>query len=304
MTVRKVLFSSLALIAAAGLVATPAFAKRKHHHGYSDYGNQGDSGYDDPAQGSQYEKRAPGEDGGSYNTGERNVPGKFDYYALVLSWSPSFCADGEHDDNPQCDRSNTRPYNFVLHGLWPQYDRGWPQDCRTARAPFVPRPLINEMLDIMPAPQLVIHEYKKHGTCSGLDPDRYYALARRAFMSVRIPDRYKEPETTQFVSPEDVTAEFIKANPSLKPEMIAVGCGGRDNRLKEVHICLSKDGEPAACGRNENQRKMCSADSMSVPPVRMGSANSSASPDQPYAPPAAARRRTIGGAIMEYFGKH
>lgn len=293
----KVIFTLAAIAAASAMVANPAFAKRKHHH-YSEYEDQGPADDSEgPAQ-SQYEKP---DYGGSYTTGERNVPGKFDYYALVLSWSPSFCADSRHEDNPQCDRSAGRPYNFVLHGLWPQYDKGWPQDCPTARAPFVPRPLINGMLDIMPAPQLVIHEYKKHGTCSGLDPERYYALARRLFTSVQIPERYKDPETTQYVSPADVQADFIKANPQLRPEMIAIAC---DERLKEVRLCLSRQGEPTACGHNENQRRMCANESMAVPPVRMGSANSSAPSDQPYTPPAAAKRRSIGGAIMEYFGRH
>lgn len=302
MRVGKILLSAFAVLTVASLVATPADARRKHHS-YSNYGDQGPVDENEEPSSSQYEKRSLGEDGGSYNTGERNVPGKFDYYALVLSWSPSFCADSRHSDNPQCDRSNGRPYNFVLHGLWPQYDKGWPQDCRTARSPFVPRPLINSMLDIMPAPKLVIHEYKKHGTCSGLDPERYYALARRLYTSVNIPQRFKDPETTQYVSPGELTAEFIRANPGLKADMIGVDCGGQGGRLKEIHICLSKDGEPAACGRNENQRRMCSADRMSVPPVRMGASRASASPDQPYAPAEGAKRRSFGGAIMEYFGR-
>ena len=45
-------------------------------------------------------------------------------------------------------------------------------------------------------------------------------------------------------------------------------CGGAGNRLKEVRICFTKDGEFRACGRNEDQRRLCSAERMYVPPVR------------------------------------
>ncbi len=294
MRLNRVSSLCLAALAALSFAAVPAEA-RKHHRSYSDYSNQGPVNEDEAPASAEYERRRPsGDDGGSYMSGGRNVPGKFDYYALVLSWSPTFCSDGSHDDNPQCSGSRpaSRPYNFVLHGLWPQYDRGWPQDCRTARDPYVPRPLIDRMLDIMPAPKLVIHEYKKHGTCSGLDPERYYAFARRLFTAVNIPDRFKDPETTQYVSPDEVVNEFVKANPGLKEDAIAVSCGGSGNRMKEVHICLNRQGDYTSCGGNESKRKMCDAPSMTVPPVRVSS----------FAP-ATAKRRNFGGAIMEYFGK-
>src|SRR5690606_2775401 len=49
---------------------------------------------------------------------ERNVPGRFDYYSLVLSWSPTFCASLPRDRyGPQCHRRDGRRCAFVLHGL-------------------------------------------------------------------------------------------------------------------------------------------------------------------------------------------
>ena len=201
-----------------------------------------------------------------------STAGKFDYYALVLSWSPSFCTS--HGDNPQCSLTTRhKPYSFVLHGLWPQFQKGWPQDCPMDRPPFVPEPLIGEMLDIMPARQLIIHEYKKHGTCSGLTPDAYFDLARKLYSSIKIPARFQNPGDNQTVSPDDLLAAFLQSNPDLKPNMIAVSCDrGGDNQLKEVHICISHDGQPTPCGRNEVQRKMCDAETMSVPPVRVSTA--------------------------------
>ena len=210
---------------------------------------------------------------------QRNVAGEFDYYALVLSWSPTHCAEASGDDL-QCNRRDGRRYNFVLHGLWPQYQRGWPQDCRTARRPFVPQPLIDSMLDIMPSQRLVIHEYRKHGTCSGLPPEGYFALSRRLFKSINIPQDFKNPFEQQSIAPRALADAFVRVNPGLKYENLGIVCGGQGNRLKEIRICFSKDGKLRPCGDNENQRKLCSAAQVFVPPVR-STARDDATPPAP-----------------------
>lgn len=192
-------------------------------------------------------------------------PGEFDYYTLVLTWSPTYCeTDGRHDDGPQCN--GARPYAFVLHGLWPQYERGWPDYCRTRNRPWVPRRLIDRMLDIMPNPRLVIHEYKKHGTCTGLLPETYYEKARKLYESIRIPPRFVGLDRPTYVSPREVESAFLAANPELKPEMISITCGRR--RIREVRICYTKDLKPRACGPNESQRRLCRLDRALMPPVR------------------------------------
>lgn len=199
------------------------------------------------------------------------TPGKFDYYVLALSWSPSFCAaEGRNQRSAQC--SGTRPYAFVLHGLWPQYetsgpDPGWPNHCDTGRKPWVPRQLIAGMLDIMPARGLVIHQYKKHGTCSGLDPERYFRAARSAYERIRIPARYLSPQKPVIVSPREIENDFLKSNQGLAPEMISIACG-RGKRLREVRICFSKDLKLRPCGANEAQAKLCRLDKIVLPPVR------------------------------------
>lgn len=200
--------------------------------------------------------------------GGRNVAGEFDYYALVLSWSPSHCASTQRDDDTQCNRRDGRRYNFVLHGLWPQYERGFPGDCQIGQRPYVPDNVISDAMDVMPSKPLIIHEYRKHGTCSGLAPSRYFELGERLFRSIKIPSRYINPFEQQSISPEDLVDEFLAENKQLKRDQIVVSCGGSRNRLQDVRICLTKQGEPRSCGRNENQRKLCSASSMFVPPVR------------------------------------
>lgn len=196
----------------------------------------------------------------------QDTPGRFDYYVLALSWSPSYCASsGKAKNSPQC--SGTRPYAFVLHGLWPQYERGYPENCNAAQRPWVPSRLISSMLDIMPARGLVIHQYRKHGTCSGLEPDAYFGAARRAFGSITIPARYRSPEKPILASPKEIEADFLKANGSLKQDMISVSCG-RGNRLREIRICFTKDLELRACGVNEAQSRLCRLDRIVMPPVR------------------------------------
>jgi ribonuclease T2 len=205
----------------------------------------------------------------SFDRPERaNVAGEFDYYTLVMSWSPTHCLDAEHErDDAQCARRDGLRYGFLLHGLWPQFERGYPERCRVRGRPFVPEPVINQMLDIMPNKGLIIHEYREHGTCSGLNPGQYYALARQLFSRVRIPKRFENPSESQFVAPRDLLGEFLRANPGLKPDMIAIGCGG-GNRLRDVRICLTRDGRPRSCGQNENRGQLCRAQQMFVPPVR------------------------------------
>ncbi|WP_045835551.1 ribonuclease T2 [Hyphomicrobium sp. 99] len=256
-------------------------------------------------------KRADNYDYGSRSNrggyGE-DEPGKFDYYALVLSWSPTYCSDQGRDDDTQCNRRDGRRYSFVLHGLWPQYESGYPSDCRLSRRPFVPEPVISSMLDIMPSRGLVIHEYKTHGTCSGMDPAQYFATAHRLFDGINIPDRFRNPFESQIVSAADVEREFLRANPQFRPDMIAVVCGGAGGSLREVRLCLSKDGKPRSCGQNETRRRLCTANQVFIPPSRStkdnntwgqsggsgqsGSANSS--------PAATDRSSPLPGPRMDY----
>jgi len=220
--------------------------------------------YRERPDGLGYERSAP--------RGEReHRPGEFDYYLLALSWSPTYCADaGDRRRDPQCSPRG-RPYAFVLHGLWPQYERGFPRNCAGADRAWVPGPVADRMLDIMPSRRLVFHEYRTHGTCSGLDPEAYFDLARRLYEKVTIPRRYVGlVDERTMVGPAELIAEFVAANPGLGPDMVAVQCGGPGNRLREVRICFTKAGAFRPCGRNEDQRRLCAADRMYVPPVRAG----------------------------------
>jgi ribonuclease T2 len=218
------------------------------------------------------------DDDRGYQRSDRSRPGQFDYYVLALSWSPTYCADRKSNSyDQQCDVRSGRPYAFVLHGLWPQYERGWPQDCQSSDRGWVPGPVADRMLDIMPSKKLIFHEYRKHGTCSGLGVDAYFGLARQLYEKVQIPPRFvRLTDDRLFVGPGELVSDFLKVNPELRPDMIVVQCGGSGNRLREVRICFEKGGKFRSCGSNENQRKLCSADRMYVPPVRASAASKDA----------------------------
>jgi ribonuclease T2 len=247
--------------------------------------------------------------------GERGAtPGDFDYYILALSWSPTYCGgrggddDGGRggDDRRDYDRgggydrrggygdsggyerrggnsdeqcSGVRPYAFVLHGLWPQYERkGWPEMCETRERPWVPDELIGRMMDIMPSRRLVIQEYKKHGVCSGLDPRRYFEAARSAYGSVRIPEEFQDLSKPLSVSPEQIRRTFLEINPQLGAEMIQVVCSR--NLLRELRICFSKDLTPRNCSQGEQNRRLCASDTVIMPPVRGGGVGPRGGPTQ------------------------
>jgi ribonuclease T2 len=191
----------------------------------------------------------------------QNTPGEFDYYVLALSWSPSFCdAAGERAPRQQCGE---RPYAFVVHGLWPQYEKGFPEFCQVP-APRLDRNLVSSMLDLMPAPRLVFHEWDRHGTCSGQQPRGYFETVRKARALVKIPADYLDVKSHLSVTPDEVEAAFVKANPGLSREAIAVTCDSR--RLREVRICISKEFGFRECP--EVDRRACRREKLDMPPVR------------------------------------
>jgi ribonuclease T2 len=192
--------------------------------------------------------------------------GDFDYFVLSMSWSPTYCAGEEAaGDAAQCGPG--RKFAFVAHGLWPQYDQGWPEYCNTAQT-WVPQKEIDAMMDIMPSKKLIIHEWKKHGSCSGVSQSEYFAATRALFERVKAPARYLSPSQDILTTPQQLIADFVKTNRDLKPNMISVQCGNaRDRaRLSELRICLDKEGRFAACGANE--ARSCRAKSLVLPRVR------------------------------------
>jgi len=195
----------------------------------------------------------------------QDEPGQFDFYLMSLSWSPSYCAaahEGGRSGGMQC---GARPYSFVVHGLWPQYEKGFPEYCEQP-PPRLYRGIVSSMLDLMPAPPLIYNEWDKHGTCSGLKAQAYFDTVRKARAAIKIPDDFVDLQAPLTVAPEAVRDAFVKANPDLTPGAIAVECDNR--RLTEVRICFTKDLKFRDCP--EVTKRACRRDRVVMPPVRGG----------------------------------
>ena len=175
----------------------------------------------------------------------------FDFYLLNLSWSPEFCYS--HPGAAEC----AQHFTFILHGLWPQNSDGtYPRNC--SNAPGLPDP--SRYGDIFPDPGLLQHEWKAHGTCSGLSPDEYFSAARRAMHSVTIPAQLAHLQSQVSMPPDQIVNLFTAANPQAPSSAWAVSCG--NNYLTAVELCLDHSLRPIAC----SGVRSCRANTVRIPP--------------------------------------
>jgi ribonuclease T2 len=192
----------------------------------------------------------------------QDVAGEFDYYVLSLSWSPNWCAlEGDGRDSPQCDDGTG--FGWVLHGLWPQYEDGWPQDCRT-RFASPSRAETGAMADIMGTSGLAWHQWSKHGVCSGLPAADYFALARLAYGRVVRPEVFMRLPEGVALPARVVEEAFVRDNPGLRPDAITVTC--KAGMIQEARICLTRDLEFRRCGADVIRD--CTLEDALLDPVR------------------------------------
>ncbi|PMN94832.1 ribonuclease T2 family protein [Enterovibrio norvegicus] len=171
----------------------------------------------------------------------KHVAGQFDYYKLALSYSPEFCLV-KGKNQPQCSRE------WIVHGLWPQYNKGYPGNCD------VPPNMVDsinkkEIFAFMPSDYLISHEWKKHGTCSGLSRSEYYDFTGQLWDSLSLPDL-----SSGKFSQDEIRQAVIDKNPRLEANMIELACdegSGPKNTLDEIRICFSKEGIAEACTEME-----------------------------------------------------
>ncbi|HHX90723.1 MAG TPA: ribonuclease T2 [Paracoccus sp.] len=170
--------------------------------------------------------------------------GEFDHYLLALSWMPAFCAQtGDRRDDLRCEAGTG--LGWVVHGLWPQHVGGdWPEYCPTpARAPT--RRETEAQADLFGASGPAWHQWNKHGRCTGLEAQGYFALTREAVARLVMPEVFTAIEEPLRVAPEVIEAAFIEANPGLTPDMMITTCPNR--ALLELRVCLTRDLEPRPC---------------------------------------------------------
>lgn len=185
--------------------------------------------------------------------------GQFDYYVLSLSWAPTYCLT-HADDSQEC---SGKGYGFVLHGLWPQFDAGgYPENCPTQFD--LSSDAIAKGRTIYPSERLMQHEWKEHGTCSGLDARDYFNMADRATGVLKIPSALEAPHSDQSLTVEQVASLFQGANPRLASDAITVTCNRAE--LSEVRVCLTRDLRPRSCGRGVHSN--CPRVPLSIPASR------------------------------------
>ncbi|WP_299147048.1 ribonuclease T2 [uncultured Tateyamaria sp.] len=177
---------------------------------------------------------------------EGEQSGVFDYYVLSLSWSPNWCAyEGDARGSDQCDPRHD--HGWIMHGLWPQFHRGFPSYCPTAERP-PSRRMTADMSDIMGTSGLAWHQWKKHGVCSGLSAADYYAISRDAYARVARPPVFRKLQDPVKLPASVVQDAFLQSNPDMEPDGITITC--RDGHIQEARICLSRDLEPVPCGQD------------------------------------------------------
>lgn len=171
------------------------------------------------------------------------LSGDFDYFILGLAWEPDYCATSDNPDPQSCTLG--MKLGFILHGLWPSYYVGWPSYCS---ADTISNELITEFPGLFPTDFLYHHEWEKHGTCTGLDPEEYFLLSQELKQTITIPKAFISPEEPFRIDEKRVIDMFVDVNPAYDRESFTVFCSGGGQYLSELYVCISKDGEPTECG--------------------------------------------------------
>jgi ribonuclease T2 len=167
--------------------------------------------------------------------------GDFDYYILALSWSPEFCDKAPSRAPLQCN--GEKRYGLIVHGLWPQYEQGWPSFCKDER--LVPQAVRQNMLDIMPDASLIRHQWRKHGSCTGLSPQDYFDLTQKAMARITVPTMLQPTLQDRLTSRHDLLADFATANQRDLSPALSLQC--TRNRLREIRVCMRKTLEFRPC---------------------------------------------------------
>lgn len=189
-------------------------------------------------------------------------PEGFDYYLLALSYAPDFCAHpGRNKNARECGAG--RRVGFLVHGLWPQDELGrGPERCGPASP--VARDIVRLMLNYMPTEGLIQHEWRNHGTCSGMSAADYFAMVRKARDAIAIPAGLKQPNRELRLSEAEIEARFAAANPAFPREAFRVSCYS-DGELQEARVCFDKSLRPRACTASAGA---CRVPEVTLLPVR------------------------------------
>lgn len=175
-----------------------------------------------------------------------------DYYALSLSWSPTYCetvAPNSPKNRFQCAQNH---FNFVVHGLWGQNSQAegkcdHPRNCGRS---LVSDSTVRNTLCIVPGVDLIQGEWQKHGTCTDMAEDAYFAKTRELWETLKKPDMAKIVDDKNRTTAGAIVQAFVEANKAngLASDAVAVAVQvGSKNKLKEVYICYDLNYKYTTC---------------------------------------------------------
>jgi ribonuclease T2 len=170
-----------------------------------------------------------------------------DYYVLVYSWTPGYCAGVDSEDRQpggadylQCGAG--QDFGYIVHGLWPQGARsgrgGYPRACEGDQ-PRIQEEVLDEYLCMTPSRKLLQHEFEFHGTCmhdeSLETPRAYFDTAFRLHQQMTLPGHRLDYR--------DASVDWlVRNNPHLQPENISYRHGA-----DEWMFCFDTEFAPLSC---------------------------------------------------------
>ena len=139
-------------------------------------------------------------------------------------------------------------FGFILHGLWPEAKGpNYSQYCRAVGV--LPLSVVTKNICLSPSPQLLQHQWAKHGTCMAKTPDAYFKAAGILFRAIEFPDMARlsrEPERGTSLTGEILAARIADLNEGLPTDAITVKTNAK-GWLEEVRICLGRDYKLRTC---------------------------------------------------------
>ncbi len=193
-------------------------------------------------------------------------PGAFDYYLMSFTVAPSFCAlSSRYAEKQECQIDTDAAFHetpLTVHGLWPNRERVsvnlQPQYCAGPSLGTLSPSLRESLVRYMPgvADGLERYEWRRHGACSGLEPETYFAavvrLAQHANDTIGAAMR---DQLGKDVRIDDLLAAVRAKEPALAAAMV-VSCrfsrqetGPSRAYIEEIRVVLSKDFMPEPAER-------------------------------------------------------
>lgn len=171
-------------------------------------------------------------------------PGVFSYYKLAITRSPEWCIVNNRPQDGQCR------YEFVLHGLWPQCERNYPERCTVADYALLDEIDEKGLLNVFPTRGEIRDQWETHGACTGLSRSAYFGLSVRLYQSVHMPEiapgQYTENQLFHLIVREN--------RGYLSDDMIELVCDAQadapfaqGDTLDEVRVCFDRQGVPMGC---------------------------------------------------------